>query len=217
MDSGVNVAKLPNPALEQVLTPEALAFLVALERKFGPGGARNYARVAAVGKEVGIAFDFDAITVQPNTLNAHRLMHHAAAKGREDAVAESLFRGYFQEGAVLTDLPQLTALGVRAVPQDYLNVARVLKLSRGKTLFKIMLPAALPYMFTGFRLSLGIAWLVIVAAEMLTGAPGVGGFLWQEYNALIYEHIILCILTIGLVGFGLDRLMGVAEKRLRAA
>jgi nitrate/nitrite transport system permease protein len=110
-----------------------------------------------------------------------------------------------------------TALGVRAVPQDYLNVARVLKLSRAKALFKIMLPAALPYMFTGFRLSLGIAWLVIVAAEMLTGAPGVGGFLWQEYNALIYEHIILCILTIGLVGFGLDRLMGVAEKRLRAA
>jgi nitrate/nitrite transport system permease protein len=70
-----------------------------------------------------------------------------------------------------------TALGVRAVPQAYLNVARVLKLSRTKRLFKIMLPAALPYMFTGFRLSLGIAWLVIVAAEMLTGAPGVGGFL----------------------------------------
>jgi len=109
-----------------------------------------------------------------------------------------------------------TALGVRAVPQDYLNVARVLKLSRSKTVFKILLPAALPYMFTGFRLSLGIAWLVIVAAEMLTGAPGVGGFLWQEYNALIYEHIILCILTIGIVGFALDRLMGMVEKRLRA-
>jgi nitrate/nitrite transport system permease protein len=110
-----------------------------------------------------------------------------------------------------------TALGVRAVPQDYLNVARVLKLSKMKTLFKIMLPAALPYMFTGFRLSLGIAWLVIVAAELLTGAPGVGGFLWQEYNSLIYEHIILCILTIGFVGFGLDRMMGAVEKRLRAA
>ena len=64
----------------------------------------------------------------------------------------------------------------------------------------MLLPAALPYMFTGFRLSLGIAWLVIVAVEMLTGAPGVGGFLWQEYNSLIYEHIILCILTIGMVG-----------------
>lgn len=110
-----------------------------------------------------------------------------------------------------------TALGVRSVPQDYLNVARVLNLSPAATLFKVLLPATLPQMFTGFRLSLGIAWLVIVAAEMLTGAPGVGGFLWQEYNALIYEHIILCILTIGLMGFFLDRLMSVVERRLKAA
>jgi len=110
-----------------------------------------------------------------------------------------------------------TALGVRAIPQDYLNVARVLQLSRSKTFFKILLPATLPYMFTGFRLSLGIAWLVIVAVEMLTGSPGIGGFLWQEYNSLIYEHIILCILTIGLVGFLLDRAMSAVEQRLRAA
>jgi nitrate/nitrite transport system permease protein len=108
-----------------------------------------------------------------------------------------------------------TAVGVRAVPQDYLNVARVLKLSRSRTLFKVLIPATLPYMFTGFRLSLGIAWLVIVAAEMLTGRPGVGGFLWQEYNALIYEHIILCIVTIGLVGFILDRMMSLAERRFK--
>jgi nitrate/nitrite transport system permease protein len=110
-----------------------------------------------------------------------------------------------------------TALGVRSIPQDYVNVARVLRLPRRKMLFKIMLPAALPYMFTGFRLSLGIAWLVIVAAEMLTGAPGVGGFLWQEYNSLIYEHLILCIATIGIVGFLLDRLMSMLESRLRTA
>jgi nitrate/nitrite transport system permease protein len=110
-----------------------------------------------------------------------------------------------------------TALGVRSIPQEYLNVARVLQLSRSKTLVKVLIPAALPYMFTGFRLSLGIAWLVIVAAEMLTGAPGVGGFLWQEYNSLIYEHIILCILTIGIVGFMLDRLMGAVERRLSLA
>ena len=108
-----------------------------------------------------------------------------------------------------------TAVGVRAVPQDYLNVARVLKLSRTRTLLKILLPATLPYMFTGFRLSLGIAWLVIVAAEMLTGRPGVGGFLWQEYNALVYEHIILCILTIGFVGYALDRLMSAVESRFK--
>ena len=110
-----------------------------------------------------------------------------------------------------------TAVGVRAIPQDYLNVAKVLKLSRRKTLFKVLVPAALPYMFTGFRLSLGIAWLVIVAAEMLTGRPGVGGFLWQEYNALIYEHIILCIIVIGVVGFILDRLMSVVERRFKTA
>jgi nitrate/nitrite transport system permease protein len=110
-----------------------------------------------------------------------------------------------------------TAVGVRAIPQDYLNVAKVLKLSKWKMLTKVMIPATLPYMFTGFRLSLGIAWLVIVAAEMLTGRPGVGGFLWQQYNALIYEQIILCILTIGLVGFILDRLMSVVERRFKSA
>jgi nitrate/nitrite transport system permease protein len=110
-----------------------------------------------------------------------------------------------------------TAVGVRAVPQDYLNVGRVLKLSRWKTLTKILIPATLPYMFTGFRLSLGIAWLVIVAAEMLTGQPGVGGFLWQEYNSLVYEHIILSILTIGFVGFALDRLMSLLERRFKTA
>ena len=108
-----------------------------------------------------------------------------------------------------------TAVGVRAIPQDYLNVARVLNLSRWTLLWKILLPATLPYMFTGFRLSLGIAWLVIVAAEMLTGVPGLGGFLWQEYNSLIYEHIILCILTIGIVGYILDRLMSLVEQRLK--
>lgn len=109
-----------------------------------------------------------------------------------------------------------TAVGVRSIPQDYLNVARVLKLSRTQTLLKILIPATLPGMFTGFRLSLGIAWLVIVAAEMLTGRPGVGGFLWQEYNALNYSRIILCILTIGVVGFVLDRLMSLVERRFHA-
>ena len=109
-----------------------------------------------------------------------------------------------------------TTAGVRAIPQDYWNVAKVLRLSPFTTFAKIVVPATLPYMFTGFRLSLGIAWLVIVASEMLTGTPGVGGFLWQEYNSLIYAHILLAILTIGVVGFVLDRLMGLAEARLRA-
>jgi nitrate/nitrite transport system permease protein len=110
-----------------------------------------------------------------------------------------------------------TAVGVRAVPVDYLNVAKVLKLSKWKTLWKVLVPATLPYMFTGFRLSLGTAWLVIVAVEMLTGRPGVGGFLWQQYNANSYAHIILCILTIGVVGYILDRLMSAVEGRFKTA
>jgi len=110
-----------------------------------------------------------------------------------------------------------TAMGVRSIGTEYLNVGRVLKLSPMKTLRKIMIPATLPYMFTGYRLSLGMAWLVIVAAEMLTGSPGLGGFLWQEYNSLVYSHIILSVLAIGLIGFALDRLMSMIERRFKTA
>jgi nitrate/nitrite transport system permease protein len=108
-----------------------------------------------------------------------------------------------------------TAVGVRGISPDYLNVGRVLKLSRTKMLIKIIVPASLPYVFTGYRLSLGLAWLVIVASEMLTGTPGVGGFLWQEYNSLVYSHIILSVITIGAIGFVLDRLMGLVEARFK--
>jgi nitrate/nitrite transport system permease protein len=108
-----------------------------------------------------------------------------------------------------------TAVGVRSINPDYLNVGRVLRLSAPKMLRKIIIPATMPYIFTGYRLSLGIAWLVIVASEMLTGAPGVGGFLWQEYNSLIYSHILLSIITIGVIGFLLDRLMSLAERRFQ--
>jgi nitrate/nitrite transport system permease protein len=109
-----------------------------------------------------------------------------------------------------------TAVGVRSISQDYLNVGRVLKLPRWKMLTKIIVPASLPYVFTGYRLSLGLAWLVIVASEMLTGTPGVGGFLWQEYNSLVYSHIILSVITIGAIGLLLDRLMGLVEARVKA-
>src|SRR5881409_2366036 len=108
-----------------------------------------------------------------------------------------------------------TAVGVRSISQDHLNVGRVLRLSRFRMLTKIIVPATLPYVFTGYRLSLGLAWLVIVAAEMLTGTPGVGGFLWQEHNSLVYSHIILSVITIGAIGFVLDRLMGLVEARVR--
>jgi nitrate/nitrite transport system permease protein len=106
-----------------------------------------------------------------------------------------------------------TAVGVRSIPQDYLNVGRVLRLPRTKMLRKVIIPATLPHIFTGWRLSIGIAWLVIVASEMLTGAPGVGGFLRQEYNSLVYSHILLSIITTGIISFLLDRLMGPVERR----
>jgi predicted DsbA family dithiol-disulfide isomerase len=85
-----------------------------LERKFGTGHAHSYARVAAVGRDVGIDFAFDRITVQPNTLEAHRLMLYGEAQGKDDAVAEQLFRAYFLEGADLTDPATLAAVGERA-------------------------------------------------------------------------------------------------------
>jgi nitrate/nitrite transport system permease protein len=110
-----------------------------------------------------------------------------------------------------------TAVGVRSISPDYLNVGRVLRLSRWRMLTRIIVPAALPYVFTGYRLSLGLAWLVIVASEMLTGTPGVGGFLWQEYNSLVYSHILLSVITIGAIGLVLDRLMGAVEARVRGA
>jgi predicted DsbA family dithiol-disulfide isomerase len=84
-----------------------------IARKFGGGGNSRYARVAAVGREVGIDFAFDKIAVQPNTVNAHRLMHYAATQGREDAVAEALFKAYFIDGANLTDLETLADVGAR--------------------------------------------------------------------------------------------------------
>jgi nitrate/nitrite transport system permease protein len=93
-----------------------------------------------------------------------------------------------------------TAVGVRQVPQDYLNVARVLNLSEWKVFTKILFPAVLPYMLTGVRLSIGIAWLVIVAAEMLTGGVGIGFWVWDEWNNLKVEHIIIAIFTIGIIG-----------------
>ena len=85
-----------------------------IERKFGVGNSRNHSRVAGIGKEVSIDFAFDDIKVQPNTLNAHRLMNYGAKHGHEDEVAENLFRAYFQEGANLTDKAVLAAIGVRA-------------------------------------------------------------------------------------------------------
>jgi len=106
-----------------------------------------------------------------------------------------------------------TAVGVRQIPQDYLNVARVLNLSEWKVFTKILFPAVLPYMITGVRLSIGVAWLVIVAAEMLTGGVGIGFWVWDEWNNLKVEHIIIAIFTIGIVGLLLEQALMLAARR----
>ena len=97
-----------------------------------------------------------------------------------------------------------TATGVQRIPQDYLNVARVLNLSELKILKSIVLPAALPHILTGIRLAIGTAWLVIVAAEMLTGGVGIGFWVWDEWNNLNVKNIIIAIVMIGLVGLLLE-------------
>ena len=97
-----------------------------------------------------------------------------------------------------------TAVGVQRVPSDYMNVAKVLNLSEWKILTKILFPAVLPYMLTGVRLAVGTAWLVIVAAEMLTGGVGIGFWVWDEWNNLNVKNIIIAIFVIGIVGLVLE-------------
>jgi len=97
-----------------------------------------------------------------------------------------------------------TAVGVQRVPSDYMNVARVLNLSEWKIFTRILLPAVLPYMLTGVRLAVGTAWLVIVAAEMLTGGVGIGFWVWDEWNNLNVRNIIIAIFVIGVVGLLLE-------------
>jgi len=106
-----------------------------------------------------------------------------------------------------------TAVGVRQIPQDYLNVARVLNLSEWMVFRKILFPAVLPYMITGVRLSIGVAWLVIVAAEMLTGGVGLGFWVWDEWNNLNVQHIIIAIFTVGIVGLALEQAMILLARR----
>ena len=106
-----------------------------------------------------------------------------------------------------------TTAGVQRIPQDYLNVARVLKLSEFKVFTKILFPAVLPYVLTGVRLAIGVAWLVIVAAEMLTGGVGIGFWVWDEWNNLNVAHIIIAIFVVGIVGLLLEQALMLVARR----
>jgi nitrate/nitrite transport system permease protein len=109
-----------------------------------------------------------------------------------------------------------TTVGVQQIPQDYINVARVLRLKGPKYFIKIVFPATVPYIFTGLRIGIGLSWLAIVAAEMLVGGVGIGSFIWDAYNTTTetnLSEIILALIYVGLVGLMLDRLVGfVASK-----
>ena len=105
-----------------------------------------------------------------------------------------------------------TAAGVQRVPQDYMNVARVLQLSEWKIFTKILLPSVMPTMLTGVRLAIGTAWLVIVAAEMLTGGVGIGFWVWDEWNNLNVAHIVIAIVVIGVVGLILEQALVALAK-----
>ncbi len=100
-----------------------------------------------------------------------------------------------------------TAVGIRNIPQDYRNVAAVLRLNHAEFFWRIMIPSAAPYIFTGLRIGIGLSWLAIVAAEMLTGGVGIGFFIWDAWNSSKLSEIVVALVYIGLVGFILDRVI----------
>jgi nitrate/nitrite transport system permease protein len=100
-----------------------------------------------------------------------------------------------------------TAVGIRNIPQDYRNVAAVLRLNHFEFFYKIMVPAAAPYIFTGLRIGIGLSWLAIVAAEMLIGGVGIGFFIWDAWNSSHISEIILALFYVGIIGFVLDRVI----------
>ena len=105
-----------------------------------------------------------------------------------------------------------TAVGIRNIPQDYQNVAKVLRLNRGEYFISIMLPAAAPFIFTGLRIGVGLSWLAIVAGEMLIGGVGIGFFIWDSWNSSRISDIIIALLYVGLVGLLLDRAIAVLGR-----
>jgi nitrate/nitrite transport system permease protein len=103
-----------------------------------------------------------------------------------------------------------TAVGIRNIPQDYRNVAQVLRLNHFEFFWKIMVPSAAPYIFTGLRIGIGLSWLAIVAAEMLIGGVGIGFFIWDAWNSSHISEIILALVYVGMIGFLLDRVVAMA-------
>ena len=111
-----------------------------------------------------------------------------------------------------------TAVGVREIPQDYKNVARVLQISQSEYFFKVLIPSALPYIFTGLRIAIGLAWLAIIAAEIvMSGVAGIGFFIWDAYQQNYVTEIIVAVVYIGAVGLFLDRFVAYIQKLIAPA
>jgi nitrate/nitrite transport system permease protein len=135
--------------------------------------------------------------------------------------ADPLFAKSFVISAITVMLCSLwptlinTSVGVASIDKDLLNVGKVLRLSWFSKLTKLVLPSAMPYIFTGMRLSLGVGWMVLIAAEMLAQNPGLGKFVWDEFqnsNDRSLARIMVAVVVIGLIGFALDRIMGAAQS-----
>jgi nitrate/nitrite transport system permease protein len=107
-----------------------------------------------------------------------------------------------------------TSVGIRNIPDDYRNVARVIRLNGLEYFWKVMLPAAAPYIFSGLRIGVGLSWLAIIAAEMLIGGVGIGFFIWDAWNSSLISDIILALVYVGVVGFLLDRLVAAVGNRV---
>ena len=193
-------------SLKLVAMGYALAILAAIPMGFLLGGSRNFARM------------FDPIfqvlrPISPLAWFPLAGLIVIAIRRHNQEVDATQLQCIFTI-AMCSIWPTIlnTAVGVRAIPQDYLNVGKVLRLSPWKLFMRILLPATIPYMFTGFRLSLGIAWLVIVAAEMLSGKNGIGAFVNNQYQSGTYGPMIAAVIVIGVVGFMLDRIMNLVEQ-----
>jgi nitrate/nitrite transport system permease protein len=107
-----------------------------------------------------------------------------------------------------------TTVGVQQIPQDYKNVARVLRLNRKDYFFEVLFPATVPYIFTGLRIGIGLSWLAIIAAEMLVGGVGIGFFIWDAWNSSRMSEIVLSLVYVGIVGLLLDRMIAFIADRV---
>jgi nitrate/nitrite transport system permease protein len=185
--------------------------LTSLERVtygFGLAGIIGVALGAVIGQSVWAMRGLDPIFQVLRTVPPLAWLPIALAAFRDSAPSAVFVIFITAVWPVIIN----TAVGIRNIPQDYRNVAQVLRLNPIEYFWRIMIPSAAPYIFTGLRIGIGLSWLAIVAAEMLTGGVGIGFFIWDAWNSSRLSDIIVALVYIGLVGFMLDRLVALAGR-----